>query len=359
MGEKTARIAALDVLRGLTVALMIMVNNAGSSYGFMHHAEWNGLNLGDVVFPFFLFIMGASTYLSLSKTDFRPHRQTVSHIIRRTVVIILVCWGIFWISRALHGDFFPFDHFRLTGVLVRIALTYEILATLAVTIDHKWMSHIAFGLLAGYAVLLLLGNGYSNDATNILARVDKAILGPNHLYSRTPVDPEGIPGLIPSIAQGILGFLCGKILKSDAGKTEKIRKAAIEGATLLGAGVMLCGMLPVNKRIWSPTFVLVTSGMAELLLALLIYLIDVRNRSDSPICTFFKVFGTNALILYAFSELLGSVFSATGLCEVCHVALRGIIGNIQLSDLIYSFLFMMLNFLFGLILYRKKVFIKI
>ena len=356
---KTERIAALDVLRGLTVALMIMVNNAGASYGFMHHAEWNGLNLSDIVFPFFLFIMGASTYLSLSKTDFKPDKETVLHIIRRTVVIILICWGIFWISSALHGDFFPFDHFRLTGVLVRIALTYGILATLAVTIDHKWMPHIAFGLLVGYAALLLLGNGYANDATNILARVDKALLGQNHLYSRTPVDPEGILGLIPSISQGILGFLCGKILKADAEKKEKIKKIAISGAVLLAAGVMLCGLLPVNKRIWSPTFVLVTCGMAELLLALLIYLIDVRGRADSPVCSFFKVFGTNALILYAFSELLDSVFSATGLSEICHAALRGAIGDIQLADLIYSFLFMLLNFLFGLILYRKKIFIKI
>ena len=353
------RIAALDVLRGLTVALMIMVNNAGHSYSFMHHAEWNGLSLSDLVFPFFLFVMGASTYLSLSKSGFKPSKETLLHILKRTVVIILVCWGIFWLSSAMYGDPFPFDHFRLTGVLVRIALTYGIIALLAVCIDHKWMPFIALGLLAGYSVLLLCCDGYANDPSNIIARVDTAILGKNHLYSRTPVDPEGILGLIPSIAHGILGFLCGMVLKSDADTGAKIRRIALSGAIYVAAGAALSLILPVNKRVWSPSFVLVTCGLASLILSLLIYLIDVRGRESSPFCRFCKVFGTNALALYAFSELLDSAFGATGLSEVCHTALRGLIGDIQLADLVYSVLFMLLNFLFGLLLYRKKIFIKI
>ena len=347
------------MLRGLTVALMIMVNNAGDSYAFMHHAAWNGLTLADVVFPFFLFIMGASTYLSLSKSGFRSDRSTVLHIIRRTVIIILICWGIFWVSRLLKGDPLPFDHFRLTGVLVRIALVYCLLASLAITVDHKWMPWIAAFLMLVYALILLLGDGYANDASNILSRFDRALLGPGHVYSKAPVDPEGLLGLIPSLAQAILGFLCGGILRSDAPGSDKVFNLALVGAVLLAAGLAISPVLPVNKRVWSPSFALVTSGLAGLVLSLLIYLIDIRGRAGSAVCRFFKVFGTNALVIYALSELLGCVFAATGLSSAARSAIRCAVPDVQLSDLLYSILFMLLNFLAGLALYRRKIFIKI
>lgn len=355
---QTNRIEALDVLRGFTVALMIMVNNAGESWSFMHHAEWNGLSLSDVVFPFFLFIMGVSTYLSLSKSEFRADKETTVRIVRRVCIIILVCWGIFWFGRVLWGDYLPFDHFRLTGVLVRIALVYGLLSILALAVKHKWLPYIAAALLVLYSVVLMLGNGYSNDASNILSRADVFLLGSNHLYTWTPIDPEGVLGLIPSLAHGIIGFMCGKLLRSDIEIKVKIRKMCIVGAALVATGLVLGIWMPLNKRIWSPSFVLVTTGLAEILLGALTYLIDVRGNAGNHVCNFFRVFGTNSLSIYALSELLSVTFAATGVSGFCIGFLRNAIPSVEFADFTYCFLFMLLNFLFGLILYKKHIIIK-
>lgn len=362
MSSKPGRIEALDVLRGLTVALMIMVNNAGDSYHFMHHCDWNGMTPCDMVFPFFLFIMGASCYLSLCKGGFNADSATLLRIGKRTVMIILVCWAIFWFSRIVKGDFLPFDHFRLTGVLVRIAITYGLLSVLAVTVNHRFFPWIALALLAAYSVILVLGNGYCNDASNIIARVDAAVLGKSHLYTRRPIDPEGLLGLIPSLAHGIIGFMCGKLLRENMDLVAKMKRMALTGAGLIAAGMVLSIWLPLNKRIWSPSFVLVTCGSAELLLSILIYLIDFRGQSTAVgerLKTFCKAFGMNALAIYVLSEVLEIVFGVTGFTKMCHTGLRAVIPGMELADLLYCFLFMMLNYMVARLLYKYKIVIKL
>ena len=215
------RIESLDVMRGLTVAFMILVNNSGSSYAQLHHSEWNGLTLCDMVFPFFIFIMGVSTYLSLSKKDFRADKSLLGHIFRRTALIILICWAIAYLGWALKGDFLPFSHLRLTGVLVRIALCYMLLSLISLSVRPKHFPYIIALILILYGVLLHFGNGYSNDAGNIISRVDTFLLGKDHLYSKKPIDPEGLLGTLPALAQAMLGFLCASILKSDRSLSSK------------------------------------------------------------------------------------------------------------------------------------------
>lgn len=352
------RILSVDVLRGITICLMIIVNNGpGESWHFLRHVEWNGMTPCDMVFPFFLFTMGVSIYLSLSKNGFEANWQAIKKVLVRSLEILLVCYGIFWFARICRGDFFPFAHFRLTGVLARIAVAYCCTAILALKLDHKWLLPIAIGLLAIYTAIILLGNGYANDATNIIARIDKAILGQNHLYTKTPVDPEGLLGIIPSVAHAILGFLCGKVLKSSLALEQKTYKMAERGAVMLIIGFILTIVLPLNKRIWSPSFVLVTCGAAALLLAVLMYFIDMKKHDKW--CTFFNVFGVNSLFLYVLSEVLDIVFGCFDISWKTYSGLTGLGLPAGLSSFIYAALFMLVNWAIGYILYKKKIYIKL
>ena len=351
------RIESLDVMRGLTVAFMILVNNSGSSYAQLHHSEWNGLTLCDMVFPFFIFIMGVSTYLSLSKKDFRADKSLLGPIFRRTALIILICWAIAYLGWALKGDFLPFSHLRLTGVLVRIALCYMLLSLISLSVRPKHFPYIIALILILYGVLLHFGNGYSNDAGNIISRVDTFLLGKEHLYSKKPIDPEGLLGTLPALAQAMLGFLCASILKSDRSLSSKLKTMLLVGASLLAAGYLLSLLQPLNKRIWSPSFTLVTSGYAYMVLAVLCYIIDYKNINKWT--AFFKAFGLNALAVYVFSEVLSLVLSRSGLSNLCHEGLRSLIGNIAFADLLYALIFVLVCYLFALPLFKKKIIIKL
>ena len=226
------RLLSLDVLRGITVFGMIVVNNAGGKYSYdsLQHSVWNGLTPCDLVFPFFLFIMGISTYIALRKFQFQPSTAVIRKIVRRTALIFLIGWGIYWFEFACEGDFFPFAHIRILGVLPRIALCYGIVSLLALYVRPKGLAWIAGFLLLGYAFLLHFGNGYAQDAgVNILAIWDTNVLGYEHLYHKSPVDPEGLTSTLSAIAHTIIGFLCGRLIMETKDLNQKIIKLFVAG----------------------------------------------------------------------------------------------------------------------------------
>lgn len=185
--EKGKRILALDVMRGMTIALMIVVNNSGGpeSYSQLQHSVWNGMTLCDLVFPFFLFIMGVTTYLSLSKNGFKREGKTIVKIFRRTVSILLVCWLLHWFDNVCAGKgWLDFTSLRLTGVLTRIALCYCIMSLMALYMSRKAIVIAGIILLVVYGALLLLFNGYNNDLTNVNAVVDRWLLPEGNLYTK-------------------------------------------------------------------------------------------------------------------------------------------------------------------------------
>lgn len=353
------RVLSVDVLRGTTVCLMIIVNN-GVGHGQFHaltHSQWNGMTLCDMVFPFFLFIMGLSVCLSLSKTDFKWSREAFWRVLRRSFVILLSCWAIYWVEFILKGDWLPFSHFRIPGVLPRIAVSYFIVALMAMKLDRKVMGWTAVVLLAAYALILSLGNGYENDATNILSVVDRAVFGEDHLYTKAPVDPEGLLGVIPSVAHTIIGFMSGAVLKSELPIDRKVCRTFLYGTLILVTGLLLSHWLPLNKRIWSPSYVLVTCGAAAILLSLLMALVDWKSHDRWTL--FFKVFGMNPLFLYILSELLSCIAGHYGIPDASYGILTGAGLAPAWASLLYSVLFMLLNWTAGYVLYRKKVFIKV
>ena len=395
--KTTSRILSIDILRGLTIAGMITVNNPGSwsyMYAPLEHAEWNGLTPTDLVYPFFMCVMGMCIYIAMRKFDFACNRATVYKIVKRMVLIYLVGLAIVWFSAFCRrwnnpqegADFFSqlwymvwsFDKLRLTGVLARLAVCYGITALLAITVRHKHLPYIIVGMLLAYFVILMAGNGFAYDETNILSIVDRAVLTDAHMYHDNGIDPEGLLSTLPSIAHTLLGFIIGSLLfrKADAGAQQldartnitltKVVPLFVVGTSLLFAGYLLSYGCPINKKVWSPTFVLVTCGLASMLLALLTWIIDVKGKKSWS--KFFEVFGVNPLFLFVLSDFFAIVFGAfTFPVGDKQMNVVGFVYSQLLSpvfgeyggSLVYSLLFIALNWVIGYQLYKRKIYIKL
>ncbi len=395
--KPSGRLLSLDILRGVTIAGMLLVNNPGSwssIYTPLEHAPWNGLTPTDLIFPFFMFIMGISTYFSLRKFDFKPSKHLFLKIFRRTVVIFAIGLAIHWFSHFcyyLGGDADPnmtfldrlaaasnnFSEMRIMGVMQRLAISYCVGAVLAITVRFKWLPWIAGALVVIYAFVITLGHGYDLSNDNIIYIIDNAILGSNHMYHGLEVmanlpdnafDPEGLFSTIPSIAHVLIGIMCGRMIMRTKDNYERISDLFIVGAILTFAGFLLSYGLPINKNIWSPTFVITTCGLASTFLGLLIWIIDIKGYKKW--CRFFESFGINPLFLYVLggvlSILMGSIKFTVG-TEV--ISIKGIIyknfllammpNNPELASCLFAILFVCLNWCIGYVLYKKKIYIKI
>jgi len=353
------RLLSLDVLRGLTVAGMILVNNGyGESFEMLRHSSWNGMTPCDLVFPFFLFIVGVSCYLALSKSQFNPTWPVVRKIFKRTFLLFFIGLAIHWVEMALDGRPLDFAHLRIWAVLQRIALCYFLVSLFALFVSHRYVIHVVLLLLAAYTLILLFGNGYSEDASvNVIAQADLRLFGYDHIYHKSPVDPEGLLGTIPSVAHTLLGFYCGQLITKGSSVGEKALRIFVLGTVLIVCGYLLTYGLPLNKRIWSPSYVLVTCGLASLLLGLLVYVIDIQGRLTWALP--FRVFGTNALALYVGSELLAILFGHFDVSTFIYDALHALILPSKWASLAYALTFVLINYAIGYLLYRRHIFIKL
>lgn len=380
--KASSRLLALDILRGITIAGMILVNNPGSwghIYTPLEHASWNGLTPTDLVFPFFMFIMGVSTYFSLRKYDFSFTWPTLRKILVRTVVIFAIGLAIAWFGLFVRGicnghtleeAMFTFDRIRLLGVMPRLAICYGIGSLIALSVSPKGMPWVVTGLLVLYSVLLIFGNGFAFSESNIIYIVDNHIIGSAHLYTDTidgltlHFDPEGLLSTLPSIAHMLIGFCCGRIIVTHKDNMVRITDLFIVGTILTFAGFLLSYGMPINKKVWSPTFVLTTCGLASSFLALLIWIIDIKGYRRWS--RFFEVFGINPLFLYCLGAVLSIIIGAV---HISDTTIKGAVyndflmplccGNATLASLIFALAFVCLNWLVGLILYKKKIYIKI
>ena len=363
---KSKRLKSLDVMRGLTVALMILVNNGGEhNYSILVHSKWNGLTPCDLVFPFFLFMMGMSTYLSLKKSAFKPSATIYRKIAKRTCLLFLIGLGINWFDMVCSGNALDFGHLRIWAVLQRIALCYGIVSVLAITINHRYFIHTIIGLLVTYMGILVFGNGYAYDSSvNIISQVDLHLFGYDHLYHKSPVDPEGLLSTLPAIAHTMIGFLCCKYI-SIAGQSvhSKIKFLKIAGLVMLTLGFFLSLIgFGINKRIWSPSYVFVTCGFAAWLLSILVQFIDNKGegkKTDSYATTLFLAFGMNPLFLYVMSEFLAIVFGSFGIKSDIFSVIQSFISDDYLASLTYALFFVAIHAVMGIWMYKKRIFIKL
>ena len=314
------RLTSLDVFRGLTVAAMILVNNPGdwgAIYPPLEHAEWNGCTPTDLIFPFFLFIVGVSITFALGSRKERAENH--SHILlvafKRAAIIFLL--GIFL---ALFPTVFTdpvqaFTTVRIPGVLQRIALVFFPCAVLFMKTGWKTQLGILLSLLVLYWFLItqvpVPGTGIPSldKETNLGAWLDRLIFSEAHLWklSRT-WDPEGLLGTLPSIATGLSGVLTGTLLRSTAiSEARKVLYMSLAGALCIIAGLAWGQTFPINKSLWTSCYVLYTSGIAMIALAVLYWLIDLKalKALTKP----FVVYGVNAITVFFMSTVLAKLLN--------------------------------------------------
>lgn len=381
MVKQTNRLLSLDVLRGITVAGMILVNDPGSwgaVYAPLCHASWNGLTPTDLVFPFFMFIMGVSMYFSLRKYDFKFSGEAVGKICRRAILIFLIGVGINWfalwfagvcspgdlpLGQRLTAGLFPFERLRILGVMQRLAIAYLGGALLCLWIKPKYYLWTAASILVGYFVILAAGNGFIRSEDNIIGLIDRAVFGAGHLYgewlpdgTRIDFDPEGLLSALPCFAHVLFGMFIGRMLTVVKENEVRIRQLFIFGTVLLFIGYLGSYACPVNKKIWSPTYVLLTCGLASQLLALLVYVIDVKGHRKWT--RFFEAFGVNPLFMYVLSEMLAIVLGYTIQDRIYDTVLASWLDP-YFASLVYALLFVGLNWVVANYLYKRRIYIKI
>ena len=306
MSASAGRLASLDALRGLTVAGMLLVNDPGDwdhVYWPLEHAAWHGCTPTDLVFPFFLFVMGVSVALAILprlEQGVAPGRLRDAALWRALRILAL---GL--AINALAAWWLPGREMRWPGVLQRIGVCFAIVAAFAIYTPRRawWIAIVA--LLAGYTILLLSG-GTLAKWDNIVDRIDGAVFGP-YVWDHNPAtgqvhDPEGLPATLPAIASSLLGLCAGVWLRAA-----QLRRLFAAGVAALALGAAWSVWMPLNKNLWTPSFVLWTGGWAMLALLACHWLVDRRGWPALG-----RRFGVNAIAAYAGSELMQILLPALG-----------------------------------------------
>lgn len=374
---KQQRLMALDVLRGLTIAGMIIVNTPGSwEYVWepLRHAEWNGLTPTDMVFPSFMFAMGMAMYISLRKFNFTLDGRLLRKILKRTAAIFLVGTALnvfancaYGLSYSESGDTSQalseaLERIRTLGVLQRLALCYGIGGIIVTTVNHRRLPMLIAALLVGYAILLFAGNGFVYGPENILSIVDCNVLGIDHIYNDHQIDPEGVLSTIPAIAHVLTGFCFGKICIENKDMSVRLNKLFVAGSMCLLAGLLLQYVCPINKKVWSPTFVLTTCGLAALVLSLLLWHIDANGNKRSM--RVWNVIGVNPLACYILSDIVAVGFDTVRIADhtihdIVYQSVATITGDNALCSFIYAVIVLAIVWGIADVLYRRKIYIKL
>ena len=312
--QNSNRFLSLDVFRGLTICLMIVVNTPGTGahlYPYLVHANWFGFTLADLVFPSFLFAMGNAMSFSMGKMKEMDTALFWKKVLKRSFIIFLLGYLMYWFPFVREGvdgvwEFKPISETRIMGVLQRIGLCYLAASAMLYYLSEKLVVIVSvFLLLAYWAILYLFGQSGAEleMATNAVTRFDMSILGNGHIYKRDsiPFDPEGILSTLPSIVNVIVGFLAGAFIRKTGKTYEGIAKLLIVGFLLMALGRWWDLILPISKKLWTGSFVLYTVGIDICVMAILIYFIELKQKSlGVEFCT---IFGKNPMFIYLFSEL--------------------------------------------------------
>ena len=359
------RLVSIDIFRGLTIFFMIVVNSPGSwEFVFppLRHAKWDGLTPTDLVFPFFVFIVGLSMSYSFKKYDRADLGSWLAKIAKRTLLIFLLGLLLNW---------FPFynkglEDLRIFGVLQRIALSYGMGSLVIVFVRGRWIP-IVFALILLLYYFLLLQFGGEDPLSleeNAVRSLDLRLFGESHLYGGygIPFDPEGLLSTLPAVGTVLLGYIVGRRTQSVSDHLEKSRILIPIGALsiLVGVGWHHFGF-PVNKPIWSSSYVLVTGGMATLLFSILLFFIDYLGKRKW--FGLFRPFGMNALISYVLSGVFLKI------CFLIKIGDSNLYGWLyqnlfsgmgpELGSLMQALCYTMFIFIFAWWLYKKEYLIKI
>ncbi|MBO0342519.1 DUF1624 domain-containing protein [Muricauda lutimaris] len=305
MSKLKNRYLSLDVFRGLDVALMIIVNSPGNwstTFSPLLHAEWNGFTLTDLVFPTFLFVVGNSMSFSMKKYENMGQSAVFKKVLKRTAIIFLLGFLMYWYPFFDDGQLKPFSETRVFGVLQRIALCYMFASIILHFVKTKTAIWLSVAFLVGYH-LILIGFGDLTLSGNAVLKLDEWLIGANHMYHGEGIafDPEGLLSTLPAIVNVIIGYLAGRFIQNNGQNFETVAKLMMVGFALVFVGLAWDLILPINKKLWTSSFVLLTCGIDLFAIAILIYILDMRKSKGWSY--FFEVFGKNTLFIYLLSEL--------------------------------------------------------
>jgi predicted acyltransferase len=380
------RYYSLDIFRGATVALMILVNNPGSwsnTFSPLAHASWHGCTPTDLVFPFFLFAVGNAMSFVMPQLQQGNSSEFWKKVIKRTILIFLIGLFLNWSPFVKWSDtglvFKPWENVRILGVLQRIALCYFFASVIIYYGKSRMALFIGMMILVIYWVLsFALGapghpyslSGYFGNA------IDFNVLGISHIYKGegVPFDPEGLTSTLPAIVQVIFGFLVGEYIQLKGKNFEMLAKLLLTGVVLVLVGFIWDFSFPINKKIWTSSYVFYTSGLAIVTLSMFIYLLEFNNAKGRW-SQFFDVFGKNPLFIFVLSGFLPRVLAL--LRWVDHIDEKGepvytnalpwfyqnvckdVASDLRIGSLLYALCMIAFMGTIAYLLDKKKIYIRV
>lgn len=355
------RLLSLDVFRGATIASMILVNDpgSGSTYPQLEHAAWHGWTFTDLVFPFFLWIVGVAMTLSFASRTARgeDRRRLLLHVLKRSAII-------FGIGLFLNGfPYFRLSAIRIPGVLQRIAVCYLFAAAIFLYTRIRGQIAWAIGLLAAYWMAMTLipvpgyGPGVLQPVGNFAQWIDSMVLS-GHMWRVTKVwDPEGLVSTIPAISTTLFGILAGQLLRTPRlTPAEKAAWMLAWGNAMLLAGNALGVFLPINKNLWTSSYSVAMAGMALIVFGICYWLVDVQGWRGWTKA--FVVFGMNAIAMFVFAGLLARILGLTQWKQSIFNAVFAPLASPRNASLLYAVCFVLVCYSVAWLLYRRKWFVR-
>ena len=374
MTPTTERFLSLDVFRGMALCFMIIVNTPGSGslpFDMLEHAPWHGFTPTDLVFPSFLFAVGNAMSFSMKKFEHMDNSKVLLTIFKRTFLIFLIGFLMHWFpffSYDAQGHMIarPISHTRILGVLPRIALCFGIASLMIHYLSEKVVIWTSIVFLLGYWAILLIYGTPGAELTmtgNAGIFLDKYIMGDAHLYhgEGIPFDPEGILSTFPSIVNVIIGYFAGKFIREKGKGYESIAKLLLVGGLFVLIAIFWNLVLPINKKLWTSSFVLVTTGIDMMIIGALLYIIEIRKSVSWT--RFFVVFGKNPLFIYIVAgmllEIIDLIFPNAHFYSWINVNFYQAIAPGPVGSLLFALSFMLVCWLVGYLLDRRKIYIRV
>lgn len=356
------RYIALDAFRGITIALMILVNTPGSwsaVYAPLLHADWHGVTPTDLIFPFFLFIIGSALYFAFSKTNFEVSSSALNKILKRTVIIFALGLAL---NAYSHSG--PLSDLRIMGVLQRLGIAYGVAAVMVLLLSSRQLLWCGGALLLGYWGIMLLGaeQPYSLHH-NIVREVDIAVLGATHLWQGKGLafDPEGLLSTIPAVVNVLVGFGATKVLAGCADKVAAIKKLLLGAIVLIAIALLWDQWMPINKSLWTSSYVLFSSGCALVVLSFFIWLVDMCQQLKlvDPLL----VYGTNPMFIYVLSWIWTATYSFIDMGDITAYAylynLFALVMPAKLASFSFALFHVILFWFISSLLYKRNIIIKV
>ena len=370
------RFTALDVFRGMTICFMIIVNTPGNgefTFSPLLHAKWFGFTPTDLVFPSFLFAVGNALSFVVQKWHVKSQSDVLLKIARRTFVIFLLGYLMYWFPFFRLNDLnqitaFPISETRIMGVLQRIALCYGITALMVYYLKPKTMIFVAIGLLLVYWLMMLLFGDTGNLLTmqgNAGFKFDRWLMGEKHMYHGEGVafDPEGWLSTLTAICNMVAGYIAGQWIQQKGKTYEGLTKLLLAGFAFLVIAYFWNFSFPVSKKLWTSSFVMLTVGLDCIILAAIIYLINFAHQTRWTY--FFEVVGKNPLLVYLLSELLVTVLNMIPVGGGDEHLFGWIYQHVfsfagdYYSSLLFAVCYMLLCWSVGYILDKRKIYVRI